>query len=78
MRGLAFDGRCMTFEARADDFATGEGLGAVYMQPAIGAQGDAPALTALCGVAVNHDGRAATVKAGSYADGTELVLSVGG
>ena len=32
MRGLAFDGRCKTFDSRADGFARGEGLGAVLLR----------------------------------------------
>ena len=31
MRGLAFDGRCKTFDSSADGFARGEGIGSVWI-----------------------------------------------
>lgn len=63
MRGLAMDGRCKTFDARADGFARGEGLGGVYVQRASAPCVDTPALAAFSGVSTNHDGRAATITA---------------
>ncbi|CAK0831545.1 unnamed protein product, partial [Prorocentrum cordatum] len=63
MRGLAADGNCKTFDRRADGFARGEGLGAVFVQRAGASGGEVPACALLGGVAVNHDGRAATITA---------------
>ena len=58
MRGLAFDGRCKTFDARADGFARGEGIGSALVRKDLGDN-----LVGLSGVAINHDGRAATITA---------------
>ena len=60
MRGLSFDGRCKTFDARADGFARGEGLGSVFIRASESAESN---LVGLGGVAINHDGRAATITA---------------
>ena len=61
MRGLAFDGRCKTFDSRADGFARGEGLGSAFIRG--GSDAEVSNLVGLSGVAINHDGRAATITA---------------
>ncbi|CAE7183438.1 pikAI, partial [Symbiodinium microadriaticum] len=61
MRGLAFDGRCKTFDSRADGFARGEGLGSAFIRG--GENAEVSNLVGLSGVAINHDGRAATITA---------------
>ena len=61
MRGLAFDGRCKTFDSRADGFARGEGLGSAFIRG--GSDAEVSNLVGLRGVAINHDGRAATITA---------------
>eukprot|EP00913_Durusdinium_trenchii_P002894 g2681.t1 len=61
MRGLAFDGRCKTFDQSADGFARGEGIGSVWITRGTGTGENE--LVSLTGVAINHDGRAATITA---------------
>ena len=54
---LAADGRCKTFDARADGFGRGEGCGVVVLRRASDAieRGDR-VLALIRGSAVNHDG----------------------
>jgi len=59
-RALAPDGRCKTFDSRADGFVRGEGCGVVVLKPlsdAITAGDDV--LAVIRGSAVNHDGPSA-------------------
>eukprot|EP00438_Fugacium_kawagutii_P013941 Skav203407 [mRNA] locus=scaffold1743:183284:200111:- [translate_table: standard] len=72
MRGLAFDGRCKTFDSSADGFARGEGIGSVWVTRGSAEKtGENELVTwlgwvgwvSLTGVAINHDGRAATITA---------------
>ncbi|SMF03967.1 amino acid adenylation domain-containing protein [Tistlia consotensis] len=55
---LAADGRCKTFDARADGYVRGEGCGVVVLERLEDARaaGD-PVLALLCGSGVNQDGR---------------------
>ncbi len=55
---MAPDGRCKTFDARADGYVRGEGAGVVVLKPLSQAlaAGD-PIYAVILGSAVNHDGR---------------------
>ena len=57
---LAEDGRCKTFDVSANGYVRAEGSGAVVLEPLASAR--AP-LALLRGVAVNHDGRSASLTA---------------
>lgn len=55
---LAADGRCKTFDARADGYVRGEGCGMVVLKRLADAQRDGdPVLAVLAGSAVNQSGR---------------------
>jgi acyl transferase domain-containing protein/NRPS condensation-like uncharacterized protein/acyl carrier protein len=57
-RILSPDGRCKTFDARANGFGRGEGAGAVVIKPAVRAAEDGDRVMALIrGTAFNHSGR---------------------
>ncbi len=56
-RALARDGRCKTFDARADGFVRSEGCGAILLKPLSRALADGDRVYAVvAGSAVNHDG----------------------
>jgi len=62
MKALAPDGRCKTFDAKADGFGQGEGCGMVALKRLADAQRDGdPILAVIRGTAVNHDGHSRTV-----------------
>ena len=57
---LAADGRCKTFDARADGYGRGEGCGVVVLKRLADAEADGDRIRAvLLGSAVNHDGASA-------------------
>jgi|GEM_PF-6043408 len=59
LKALSPDGRCRTFDARANGFARGEGCGVIALKRLSDAQRDGDNILALIrGSAVNHDGRA--------------------
>jgi acyl transferase domain-containing protein/surfactin synthase thioesterase subunit len=62
MQALSPDGRCKTFDARADGFGQGEGCGMVALKRLSDARRDGDRILALIrGSAVNHDGHSRTV-----------------
>jgi acyl transferase domain-containing protein/surfactin synthase thioesterase subunit/acyl carrier protein len=62
MQALSPDGRCKTFDARADGFGQGEGCGIVALKRLSDATRDGDRILALIrGSAVNHDGHSRTV-----------------
>eukprot|EP00434_Breviolum_minutum_P009961 symbB.v1.2.008781.t1/scaffold514.1/size193457/7 len=56
---LSEDGRCFTFDASANGYARGEGVGAAFLSFA----GNELARAELCGAAANQDGRSASLTA---------------
>ncbi len=62
MKALSPDGRCKTFDAKADGFGQGEGCGIVALKRLSDATRDGDRILALVrGSAVNHDGHSRTV-----------------
>ena len=61
---LSEDGRCKTFDSRADGYARGEGVGAILLKPLKQAQADGDIIHAVIrGTAVNHGGHANSLTA---------------
>jgi hypothetical protein len=61
---MAPDGRCKTFDSRADGFVRGEGCGIVVLKRLSDAIADADNILAvICGSAVNQDGRSSGITA---------------
>ncbi|MFV3130818.1 SDR family NAD(P)-dependent oxidoreductase [Niveispirillum sp. KHB5.9] len=55
---MAADGRCKSFDARADGVVIAEGCGAIVLKPLDAARRDGdPVLAVLAGTAINQDGR---------------------
>jgi amino acid adenylation domain-containing protein len=66
MRMMAADGRCKTFDARADGFVRGEGCGVIVLKRLSAALKDGdPILALVRGSAVNQDGRTVSLTAPS-------------
>ncbi|NUR26004.1 MAG: SDR family NAD(P)-dependent oxidoreductase, partial [Catenulispora sp.] len=73
---LAADGRCKTFDATADGYARGEGVGVVYLKPLARALADGDHIHALIrGSAVNHGGRAPSLTAPNPAAQARVVAA---
>ncbi|MCP4992737.1 MAG: SDR family NAD(P)-dependent oxidoreductase, partial [Gammaproteobacteria bacterium] len=61
---LAEDGRCKTFDQRANGYVRAEGMGAIFLKPLSQAQADGDYIYALIrGTAENHGGKAASLTA---------------
>ena len=61
---LSEDGRCKTFDSRANGYARGEGVGAILLKPLKQAQADGDIIHAVIrGTAVNHGGHANSLTA---------------
>ncbi|MFG2129190.1 SDR family NAD(P)-dependent oxidoreductase [Streptomyces sp. NPDC048751] len=61
---LAADGRCKSFDHRADGYARGEGVGVLFLKPLSRAEADGdPVHAVILGSAVNHGGRATSLTA---------------
>ena len=73
-RVLSRDGRCKTFDERADGFGRGEGCGAVVLKRLSDAVADGDRILALIrGGAVNHDGRSSGLTVPNEIAQTELI-----
>ncbi|MGW8066609.1 SDR family NAD(P)-dependent oxidoreductase [Streptomyces ziwulingensis] len=73
---LAADGRCKTFDHRADGYVRGEGVGAVLLKPLSAALRDGDTVYALVrGTAVNHGGRAASLTAPNSASQAAVITA---
>ncbi|TDP93019.1 non-ribosomal peptide synthetase/type I polyketide synthase [Labedaea rhizosphaerae] len=71
---LAADGRCKTFDARADGFVRGEGAGVVVLKRLSAAQRDAdPIWAVIRGSAIGQDGRTSGITAPSGPAQTALI-----
>ncbi|RJF41179.1 SDR family NAD(P)-dependent oxidoreductase [Actinomyces sp. 2119] len=72
---LAPDGRCKTFDSRADGYVRGEGVGAVLLKPLRAAQEDGDHVYAVIrGTAVGHGGRAASLSAPQPASQADVIV----
>ncbi|MBU6402853.1 MAG: hypothetical protein KGS61_21235, partial [Verrucomicrobia bacterium] len=73
---LSGDGRCKTFDAHADGYVRGEGVGAVLLKRFKDAVRDGDAmLGVILGSAVNHGGRTSTLTAPNPTAQSEVVLA---
>ncbi|MBF6063666.1 acyltransferase domain-containing protein [Nocardia terpenica] len=71
---LAPDGRCKTFDERADGYVRGEGCAAVVLKPLAQAERDGDRVYAvLLGSAVNQDGRTNGLTAPNYRSQVEVL-----
>lgn len=72
---LSNDGRCKTFDKRADGYVRGEGAGAILIKPLARAEADGDHIYAVVrATAENHGGRVTTLTAPNSAAQTELLV----
>lgn len=73
-RMMAADGRCKAFDARADGYVRGEGVGFVALKRLVDAVDDGdPIVAVICGTAVNQDGLTNGLTAPNPASQAEVV-----
>ncbi|WP_309896269.1 SDR family NAD(P)-dependent oxidoreductase [Archangium sp.] len=73
---LCEDGRCKTFDARANGYVRGEGVGALLLKPLSRAQADGDTIHAVIrGTAINHGGRANALTAPNPNAQAELLVA---
>jgi len=72
---LSPEGRCKTFDKRADGYVRGEGAGAIVLKPLARAEADGDHIYAVVkATAENHGGRVTTLTAPNPAAQTEILL----
>lgn len=72
---LSIDGKCKTFDASADGYVRGEGVGAILMKPLSQARKDGDMIYAIIrGSAVNHNGKSNTLTSPSKKAQEEVLL----
>jgi len=72
---LSPDGRCKTFDARADGYVRGEGVGAVLLKPLDRAERDGDTIHAIIrGSAVNHGGYVNTLTSPNPAAQADVIV----
>lgn len=72
---LSKDGKCKTFDASADGYVRGEGVGAILMKPLSQARKDGDMIYAIIrGSAVNHNGKSNTLTSPSKKAQEEVLL----
>ncbi|MCP4701907.1 MAG: amino acid adenylation domain-containing protein, partial [Gammaproteobacteria bacterium] len=73
---LSDDGRCKTFDKRANGYVRGEGVGAIWLKPLEKAQADGDLIYAVVkGTAENHGGRATSLTAPNPNAQAQLLIS---
>jgi amino acid adenylation domain-containing protein len=73
---LSDDGRCKTFDKRANGYVRGEGVGAIWLKPLPQAQADGDRIYAVIkGTAENHGGHATSLTAPNPNAQTQLLIS---
>ncbi|HKO58210.1 MAG TPA: SDR family NAD(P)-dependent oxidoreductase, partial [Thermoanaerobaculia bacterium] len=72
---LSPDGKCKTFDKKANGYVRGEGCGAIFLKPLDAAVADGNHIYAVVkGTAENHGGRVTTMTAPNTAAQTELLI----
>jgi 3-oxoacyl-(acyl-carrier-protein) synthase/acyl carrier protein len=72
---LSGDGKCKTFDKRADGYVRGEGCGAIFLKPLAAAEADGnPIYAVIKATAENHGGRVTTLTAPNSFAQTELLI----
>jgi acyl transferase domain-containing protein len=72
---LSGDGKCKTFDKRADGYVRGEGCGAIFLKPLAAAEADGNHIYAVIrATAENHGGRVTTLTAPNSFAQTELLI----
>ncbi|MCY1047775.1 SDR family NAD(P)-dependent oxidoreductase [Corallococcus sp. bb12-1] len=73
---LSEDGRCKTFDASANGYVRGEGLGALLLKPLSRAEADGDTIHAVIrGTAINHGGRAQALTAPNPRSQADLLVA---